>query len=979
MLKFFLVKIIGLIFFLLVNNSSVAKAQVIPLSVVPGLAASEIYDLLIDKRGFLWVANDLGVFRYDGLNFVAFSNPNQASLAATGLVEDNQGRIWFNNFSGQIFYIENEVMKLLDSYNFKNESTFPRIALFQNQLVATTDRGLFTLNTTNFKARYFNEGKHAPTNSLSVFKDKVILFGAGSWYIYKADESFKKIPIKGEIDDFRENVLTLHAKTHQDTAYLISNPSGRLSKLVIENDMIKVSESIRLDGFINTVSIDGTDQFVNTRKATVALKNGKILSGFNLSDIVMDLEGNTWYSSLTKGLLVQSKKQISNKIEVKALVKNNLFLCLRKYEDKLLLGAQNGSLFLYDINLKKVLKKIELFGNAAPVSSITALNKDEFIIGTSMDTYRVNMKTNLVFKFPNIKTIKQIDFNSDFLFMASAKGVFIIPRNKSKISEKLDLAKFKNTIKYDRQNNAYVLNKRSLAVGYYPEIASLFVAFKDGLYIINKSGISEFLIEDKSVFATSLYYNDQKLFIGTVNSGLYVYDTQKTKSISIKEGLLSKTIFKLKGAQSRMWIIGSSSLQLMDLNSLKILNHYDLPSREDAEVTDVEEMDNRLFSTTLSGFFSQSLIETKNISKPGIYLLSVNAGNDLLKLDSIPHLAYSQNYLQFKIGIPSYTNAKHVYFKYSLANDVDSIWYTSELGNRVINYSALLPGKYTFRAIAMDPKLGATDKPVNFQFVILPPWWQSIWFKVLVFVLVFLIVLYILISYYINKLTLEKAFYAQQESILNEKQRISSEIHDDIGSGIFAIQLFADLASKKRKDVEEFGQISDMMNDIAGKIQEVIWTTNVMNDNLENLIYYIQFNVEKLFAHAQINLTSQIPDEIFDLNINSQNRRNIYLIIKELAHNAIKHSAATSVDLTITFNEGHLIFILKDNGIGFASNTLKNDGMGLGNIQLRIASLEGEFTLQNDKGTTAITKIPLEVISNLKLNHNGRFWRFFKV
>ena len=972
-------KFIILVFFLIVNYKVESQAQ--PLSPVPGLAGKEINDLLVDKRGFLWVASDLGVYRYDGLSFVNFSNSHQASLAATGLAEDQQGRIWFNNFSGQIFYIENEVMKLLNAYNFKNESTFPQIALFQNQLVATTDRGLFTLNTANFQASYRNlkEGTGSPTNSLSVFKDKVIAFGAGNWYIYQPDGSFRKIPIDKAIDDFQQNVLTLHANTYQDTAYLTSNPSGRVSKLVVENDTIRLAESIRFDGFINSISIDGKDLFVNTRKATMALNNGKALSGFNVSAITTDLEGNQWYSSLTKGLLVKYKKKLINKIEIQPLKKNTFFLCLTKYEDKLLLGAQDGSLLLYDTKAKQVVKEIPLFENTAPVNSITALNQDEFIIGTSMDTYRVHMKTNSVFKYPNIKTIKQLDFNKAFLFMASAKGLFIVPRQKPGILEKKNLEKFRNIIKYDTLNKAYVLNKRSHAVCYYPEMASLFVAFKDGLYVLNKSGISEFKQQQKSVFATSLYYNDKKLFIGTVNSGLYVYDGQKTQNISIKEALVSKTIFKLKGIKDRLWIIGSSSLQLMDLKSLKIINNYDLPSREEADVTDVEEVNHRLFLTTSSGFFYQSFREVKNTSKPGIYLLSVKAGDEFLKLDSITRLDYSQNHLQFKIGIPSYANARYLYIKYTLAKDGDSTSQTSELGERAVNFSSLMPGKYTFKATIIDSKLGTTDKPVSFQFTISPPWWQSLSFKILVFFLVFLIVLYTLISYNENKLILERAFYAQQESIIKEKRRISSEIHDDIGSGLFAIQLFADQTAKKRKDVEELSQISAMMNDISAKIREVIWTTNVMNDTLENLIYYIQFNIEKLFEHTSINLTSRVPDEIMDLNINSQNRRNIYLIIKELSHNAIKHSKATRVDLTISFHEKLLLFVLRDNGVGFDAGSLKSDGMGLVNIQSRIASLKGEFAIENYKGTIVIIRIPLKVISNLVLNRNKSFWRIFSI
>ena len=107
----------------------------------------ELYDLMVDKRGFLWITHDLGVTRFDGINFTNFYNPKQTSLSGTGLLQDSEGRIWFNNFTGQIFYIQNEKMHLLDGYDYKSESSFPRIAIYKDQLVATSKKGLFFCDT----------------------------------------------------------------------------------------------------------------------------------------------------------------------------------------------------------------------------------------------------------------------------------------------------------------------------------------------------------------------------------------------------------------------------------------------------------------------------------------------------------------------------------------------------------------------------------------------------------------------------------------------------------------------------------------------------------------------------------------------------------------------------------------------------------------------------------------------------------------
>ena len=64
------------------------------------LPSREVYDLLTDRRGFLWIGHDLGISRYDGSSLIHFSHPQQAALSMTDLVEDSLGRIWCHNFSG---------------------------------------------------------------------------------------------------------------------------------------------------------------------------------------------------------------------------------------------------------------------------------------------------------------------------------------------------------------------------------------------------------------------------------------------------------------------------------------------------------------------------------------------------------------------------------------------------------------------------------------------------------------------------------------------------------------------------------------------------------------------------------------------------------------------------------------------------------------------------------------------------------------
>src|SRR5258708_21485263 len=144
------IKLLLLSFVLLVHNYQ-CSAQTHVLRQLKGLPSTEVYDLFTDSKGFLWIAHNAGISKYDGISFTNFSNPLQSSLATTNLLEDKHGRIWFINFTGQIFYIENGHMTLLIAYKSETESGFPRIGLLNNLLVATSKNGLFICDISTLK------------------------------------------------------------------------------------------------------------------------------------------------------------------------------------------------------------------------------------------------------------------------------------------------------------------------------------------------------------------------------------------------------------------------------------------------------------------------------------------------------------------------------------------------------------------------------------------------------------------------------------------------------------------------------------------------------------------------------------------------------------------------------------------------------------------------------------------------------------
>jgi signal transduction histidine kinase len=202
----------------------------------------------------------------------------------------------------------------------------------------------------------------------------------------------------------------------------------------------------------------------------------------------------------------------------------------------------------------------------------------------------------------------------------------------------------------------------------------------------------------------------------------------------------------------------------------------------------------------------------------------------------------------------------------------------------------------------------------------------------------------------------ELAVYkAQQE----ERERISADMHDELGSGMTAIRLLSEIARNKMKENTpiEIEKISHSANDVLNKMNAIIWSMNIGNDTLDNLISYIRSYALEYFDNTPIQCKVNTPENIPNRELSGDKRRTIFLCVKETLNNAWKHSAATTVTIDIETHQGLLIRIA-DNGKGIDMQHLRQFGNGLKNIGRRMESIGGTFTINNQSGTVTTLQLP---------------------
>lgn len=198
--------------------------------------------------------------------------------------------------------------------------------------------------------------------------------------------------------------------------------------------------------------------------------------------------------------------------------------------------------------------------------------------------------------------------------------------------------------------------------------------------------------------------------------------------------------------------------------------------------------------------------------------------------------------------------------------------------------------------------------------------------------------------------------------LTRERERISHDMHDELGAGISAMKLQAEFLKMKLKKQNVEEDIDDLLKtteDLNISMREMLWSLNSGNDTLGNLIKYINMYGETFFRKSNMEFSYQMELQDAEQKINSENRRNIFLCIKEAFNNCYKHSEATHVNAKYSQQNKTLKISIEDNGKGIPLQF--KQGNGLKNMRFRMLNANGRMDIQSDSnGTYLKFEIPLD-------------------
>ncbi|WBX95723.1 sensor histidine kinase [Chryseobacterium gambrini] len=199
-----------------------------------------------------------------------------------------------------------------------------------------------------------------------------------------------------------------------------------------------------------------------------------------------------------------------------------------------------------------------------------------------------------------------------------------------------------------------------------------------------------------------------------------------------------------------------------------------------------------------------------------------------------------------------------------------------------------------------------------------------------------------------------------QKSIEAERERISHDMHDDLGAGISALKLQAEFLKQRaenddlKNDIDELLKTSEEMN---LSMREMLWSLNSGNDTLGSFIDYSKMYAQNFLKKTKILLLTESENVVLETVITTEQRRNLFLCLKEALNNAYKHSQSNQIKLSFIQKDKEFMMKISDNGIGI--NHEKSEGNGLRNMKRRMQEQNGHCEVTTENGTHLFFRIDL--------------------
>jgi ligand-binding sensor domain-containing protein/signal transduction histidine kinase len=937
---------------------------------VPRMRSNNIQVIYENKQGDLWVGTDDGLARLRNGSFTVYSNKDGLSNNNVGSIcEAQDGSIWIGTPGGLNRFKDERII----SYTTRDGLPSDSVGLIRQDrrgdLWISTPRGLARFSGDTFAVYTIADGLPS-TNVVSAYESRKgeLWFGTSGGLARFDDNRF--IGYTNAVGLFNNMIWSIE---EDNDGNLWLGTDGGLTKFAGGKFVTLTKADGLPDNTVLSVYCDrsgtlwlgtpsGLGRLAKGRLSAYTTRDG--LSSNIISSVYEDREGNLWVGTEAGGLNLFKDTKFVTYTTRDGLPDDMTWTICEGRDGSMWIGSQSNGLSRFkDGKFTSYTTREGL-----PSNIVRALCEDkDGSLWAGTPSGLVNLRDGHVSTYTiqdglsNNAVWAVHQDRQGSLWIGTLGGLtrlkdgkFSVYTTQDGLSDDSVLA-----IQSDSKGNLWV-GTRSGGLN----------RFSDGRFTTfnTNDGLS-----DNSVRAI---HEDSEgcIWIGTRRGGLTRFKEGKFTAITTRDGLFDDCVYQiLEDNQGNLWMSSTKGVsqikrsQLDDFADGKT-SHVSpvfygtadgMESREcnGGQPAGWRARDGRLWFPTVKGL---AVIDPENIRineiAPPLKIEQILADNQAVDQTQKVEFGAGTDRLEIHYNALSFAAPEKVRFRYKLEG-YDKDWIDAGSA-RVAYYTSIAPGNYTFRVLGCNNDGVWNEAGASFSFYLRPHIYQTYWFYLLV------VVLLAASGWSLYRLRIRR-IRAEFSAVLAERSRMARDIHDTLAQGFVGIALQLDAVGKTLNETPDTARhhldlAQDMVTHSLAEARRTVWDLRSRALERGDLASALAKVLNQMTAGTTVQSRLDVKGDVRRLDSSIED--DLLRIGQEAVTNALKHARPSHISIELRFNADNVNLVVQDDGCGFdpgEKSSARNGHFGVIGMRERTQRRNGRLDIKSRPG--AGTEISVSV------------------
>lgn len=958
------------------------------ISVSDGLSQNTVTVVYEDSRGFMWLGTQDGLNRFDGTDFKIYRNNSDSSSLSdnfiTAITEDLNGNMWIGTRSG--LNRLDPCSGLCIRFPKVSRDTFHSTVGF---LVCLSDGRILSNEIGKLNIISPLALDYSDSESIDIELATAVQFETSLLLIDKNGNTIQEPKGLSEVDRVLTNALG--ARYHNQALLVWNDDTLQVKKNGTTTNIgvpSKIRDAIFFKGQLWIATAN--ELYVYSNKLEVVSPNlpespTLRFSGDDIHSFVIDSFDQLWFGTNRHGAFMLPQHS-TNFVHLNGQLFDDPIVWSAALVDSSLFIGTTAGVELYTWHNYPKINPFNPFENLEKTQSWNGFH------ASSLYHFKGNVyagtRDGRVLEFSKseeqwVLGDNPLATNFPQIFCITSDGNKLLASTSGGLFESTDLLNFTPLYPKDAEKRAkaYLLH---VSVDNYHKYA---LSTTNGLRILDTKNNTEENIPFSTstgglgfaVVGSTLPTQD-KLFISTMGRGIDCMDEQgNIRHWTADDGLRNEVVYgAVENNHGDIWFCTNDGLSVLSDNRIAV--NYSIP--EGIPFTEHSQnafgrFDNHMWFGGINGMYlvdrnfqiqapqrrllvNEILINNKTIEVKSKHL--EGSCFDPKKISLFP----ADNSLIFDFALLS-VGGQTERLAYRL-DGVDQDWIVVNNNKQRIQYTTLPSGNHTLEVVTLNFEGQVQSSLLKLPIEVHPPFWQTLWFAILVAIVFILAVVFIIRAVARRRIMEQLRKEETLRKIQDERERISMDLHDNIGAQITHVITSLDNLSYKIgigqqvNTIPAIDELGDFARGTMQQLRDTIWTLKKDDVYLVEFIDRIQDYYRRVFQDQEdlhLHVVNAVKDQI---QLPAETTVHLFRIMQEVATNALKHANATSFSVHFTEENQHLIIEIEDNGKGFDVEVVPPGHYGLKNIAARVSELSGSLNIHSGAGKTNIRlEIPIRL------------------